>query len=47
MMALVRQAGGIHLPVTRRPLCDANHALADLKAGRVIGRTVLVADSVA
>jgi D-arabinose 1-dehydrogenase-like Zn-dependent alcohol dehydrogenase len=44
MMALVRGAGGIPMPVTRRPLCEANAALTELKAGRVVGRTVLVAE---
>jgi propanol-preferring alcohol dehydrogenase len=30
------------LPVTRRPLDEANAALMDLKAGRIVGRVVLV-----
>jgi hypothetical protein len=30
------------IPVTRRPLADANAALQDLHHGRIVGRTVLV-----
>jgi D-arabinose 1-dehydrogenase-like Zn-dependent alcohol dehydrogenase len=30
------------IPVTRRPLADANAALQDLLHGRIVGRTVLM-----
>lgn len=41
LVALV-QAGKVNpIPVRLRPLAEANEALADLKAGRVVGRTVL------
>jgi len=40
----LRLAGEVrlHTEVTERPLADANRALADLRAGRVAGATVLV-----
>jgi propanol-preferring alcohol dehydrogenase len=30
------------IPVARRPLSEANAALQDLQAGRVVGRAILV-----
>ena len=42
---LVALAQRVELPATPihlRPLAEANEALADLAAGRVVGRTVLV-----
>jgi D-arabinose 1-dehydrogenase-like Zn-dependent alcohol dehydrogenase len=38
----VREHPGAPAPVTERPLAEAKEALADLEAGRVTGRTVLV-----
>lgn len=46
MMALVRRKGCPRIPITERSLSCANAALDDLRAGRVIGRTVLVPDRV-
>ncbi len=42
LVALVRQGGLRPIPVTRRPLCEANAALQDLHHGKVVGRTILV-----
>lgn len=42
LVALVDQGRLNTIPVTRRPLAQANEALQDLQAGRVLGRTVLV-----
>jgi D-arabinose 1-dehydrogenase-like Zn-dependent alcohol dehydrogenase len=41
LVELVRHAPLPYVPVRMRPLDDANAALADLKAGRVIGRQML------
>jgi propanol-preferring alcohol dehydrogenase len=41
LVALVRRAPLPYVPMRVRPLDEANAALADLKAGRVIGRQVL------
>lgn len=43
LMALVRAGKVQSIPITRRPLQGAGAALMDLKAGTVIGRTVLTA----
>lgn len=43
MLALVRAGKVAPIPVTTRPLAEANAALDDLRNGRTIGRTVLVA----
>jgi len=42
LVALARARGMGAIPVTRRPLEDANAALDDLHHGRVVGRTVLM-----
>ena len=42
LVALVKRTGMKAIPVTRRPLSDANEALQDLHAGRVVGRAILV-----
>lgn len=42
LMALVSRAKAERIPITGRPLAEADAALADLRAGRVVGRTVLV-----
>ena len=42
LVALVRQTGIKTVPVTRRPLAEANDALQQLIAGQVVGRTVLI-----
>jgi propanol-preferring alcohol dehydrogenase len=42
LVALVRERGGLATPIDRRPLADADQALQDLRAGRVVGRVVLV-----
>jgi D-arabinose 1-dehydrogenase-like Zn-dependent alcohol dehydrogenase len=42
MMALVRQGKVPPIPVATRPMNEADAALSDLRAGRTIGRTVLV-----
>ena len=42
LIALVRQHGLPTVPLDRRPLQGANQALDDLRAGRVVGRVVLV-----
>lgn len=41
LLALVNQKGLPPVPVTTRPLDDVSTALADLRAGRVVGRVVL------
>ena len=43
MLALVRAGKVAPIPVKTRPLAEANSALEDLRAGKTIGRTVLVA----
>jgi D-arabinose 1-dehydrogenase-like Zn-dependent alcohol dehydrogenase len=42
LLALVRKHKIPPIPIHQRPLADAHHALEDLRAGKVIGRTVLV-----
>ena len=42
LLALVRRTKMSPIPVTRRPLAEANAALQDLQHGRIVGRTVLV-----
>ena len=42
LVQLVRRTGMKAIPVSTRPLADANEALQDLHHGRVVGRTVLV-----
>lgn len=42
LFALAAEAALPPLPVTTRPLAEASAALADLKAGRVVGRQMLV-----
>lgn len=42
LIALVQKTGMKAIPVTRRPLDDANAALQDLRHGKVVGRTILV-----
>jgi D-arabinose 1-dehydrogenase-like Zn-dependent alcohol dehydrogenase len=42
LVALVRKHGGLQVPISRRPLAEADTALQDLRAGRVVGRVVLV-----
>ena len=42
LVALVERTGMKAIPVVRRPLSDANAALQDLHAGRVVGRAILV-----
>jgi propanol-preferring alcohol dehydrogenase len=42
LLALARSGALQPVPVRRRPLDDANAALMDLKAGKVVGRVVLV-----
>ncbi|WP_342133437.1 alcohol dehydrogenase [Hydrogenophaga sp. OTU3427] len=42
LVALVRERGGLAMPIDRRSLADADTALQDLRAGRVVGRVVLV-----
>lgn len=42
LMAMARAGQVPPLPLTTRPLAEADAALADLKAGRIRGRTVLV-----
>jgi D-arabinose 1-dehydrogenase-like Zn-dependent alcohol dehydrogenase len=45
LMAFVREGALPPLPVTLRPLAQANQALDDLRAGKVRGRTVLQTDT--
>jgi D-arabinose 1-dehydrogenase-like Zn-dependent alcohol dehydrogenase len=42
LVALVRSGKLEPMNVSRRPLDEANAALMDLKAGKVVGRVVLV-----
>lgn len=42
LIALVKRTKMAAVPVTRRPLAEANQALLDLRHGKVIGRTILV-----
>jgi D-arabinose 1-dehydrogenase-like Zn-dependent alcohol dehydrogenase len=42
LVALVKRTGMKAIPVARRPLSEANAALQDLQAGRVVGRAILV-----
>ena len=42
LIALVRQHGMPNVPLDVRPLSEINEALADLQAGKVVGRVVLV-----
>jgi len=42
LVALARRSGMAPIPVTRRPLAQANAAMEDLHHGRVVGRTVLI-----
>ncbi|WP_188312051.1 alcohol dehydrogenase [Salinarimonas soli] len=42
LIDVLRTRGAYPLPITPRPLDEANAALDDLRAGRVVGRTVLV-----
>lgn len=42
LVALVQRSGMKAIPVARRPLSEANEALQDLHAGRVVGRAILV-----
>jgi alcohol dehydrogenase, propanol-preferring len=41
LLALVRDGTALPVPITERPLAEASSALDDLRAGRVVGRTVL------
>ncbi len=41
LLALVRNGAAVSVPMTERPLAQAQSALEDLRAGRVVGRTVL------
>jgi alcohol dehydrogenase len=41
LLALARGGAAVPVPMTERPLGDAQAALEDLRAGRVVGRTVL------
>jgi propanol-preferring alcohol dehydrogenase len=42
LVGLVRRTRMKPIPVQRRPLADANAAMQDLIAGKVVGRTILV-----
>jgi len=42
LMALVKQGAVPPIPIEERPLAEANQALQDLAAGKVLGRLVLV-----
>ena len=42
LVALVKRTKMTPIPVTRRPLAEANEAMQDLHHGRIVGRTVLV-----
>jgi D-arabinose 1-dehydrogenase-like Zn-dependent alcohol dehydrogenase len=42
LVELVRRSGMAAIPVTRRPMAEANDALQSLLAGRVVGRTILI-----
>ena len=41
LLTLVRGGATLSVPMTERPLAEAQAALEDLRAGRVVGRTVL------
>ena len=41
LLDVVRSGAVAPVPVTNRPLSEASEALADLAAGRIMGRTVL------
>ncbi len=41
LMALVQKAGPSGIPITKRPLEDANRTLDDLRDGKLVGRVVL------
>ena len=45
LLDLVRRTGPPRIPLTTRPLAEVNAALADLRAGKVVGRVVLVPGS--
>jgi D-arabinose 1-dehydrogenase-like Zn-dependent alcohol dehydrogenase len=42
LVTLVQATAMPSIPLDRRPLHDANAALADLRGGRVMGRVVLI-----
>ena len=42
LVALVQRTKMKAIPVTRRPMSEANAAMQDLQAGKVLGRTILV-----
>lgn len=42
LIQLVQTKGMPKMPLDKRPLSEANEALADLRAGKVMGRVVLV-----
>ena len=42
LVALVQRSGMQSIPVTRRPLAEANQAMQALQQGQVVGRTVLI-----
>ena len=42
LVALVQRSGMKSIPVTRRPLAEANEAMQALQSGQVVGRTVLI-----
>lgn len=42
LIDLVKRTGMTPIPVTQRPLSQANEALQDLHNGRIVGRTILV-----
>ena len=42
LVELAKRSKAAIIPVTRRPLSEANDALRDLRDGKVIGRIVLV-----
>jgi propanol-preferring alcohol dehydrogenase len=42
LVALAQRTKMASIPVTRRPLAEANAAMQDLHHGRIVGRTVLV-----
>jgi alcohol dehydrogenase len=41
LLALVRGGAAVPIPIAERPLAQAQSALDDLRAGRVVGRVVL------
>jgi alcohol dehydrogenase, propanol-preferring len=41
LLGLVRRKGLPPIPVATRPLAEVNAALADLRAGKVVGRVVM------